>query len=985
MLELKNISRVYKQKHGPEVWALNDVSLVFPEKGMVFVLGKSGSGKSTLLNVIGGLDKYTAGDLIVKGKSTKTFKQSEFDSYRNTMIGFIFQEYNVLDDFTVGQNIGIALELQGKKAESKTINEYLDILDMQGYATRKPNTLSGGQKQRVAIARALVKNPEVIMADEPTGALDSATGKQLFETLKKLSHDKLVIVVTHDHEFAETYGDRIIEFSDGKIIRDVSKVTKEINNENKIITDDGITLKKGYELTTDDFEAINRYLRQKGSESHIRFLTNHTSFIDTKPLDIATNTNELTLIKSRLPFKSALKIGASALKHKTFRLVLSILLASTAFGMFGLTDAIGSFNRFQSTENTMMNIGLEYSAVRKINRQVYGDFAYEMNTRLTNEDLTSLNTLNDGLDFTTVINNTNTYVDSIYDKAKLSEDSLLSINTPSIVSLKTEDLETYALEMLAGTLPSTEFEIAISEFTYKVFDTFDYTSSGSVRETINTPADMIGKRLFSEYIVTGVVKTNLEMERFIVSAEDIERRPFLAFNRSQFSDYLTSSFNGAIFYHQDAYDKLIKINSVYNILGSKNHSIVTNQTTNEGIYLQTYRPLETLKDSENVIFFDSLKTLETMSDNEVIIDATAIKGLIPSFKLAVENASNELVNEIIATNANDAYIEAYLKDNYEYHGIPSASNIKPYTTWTSQEQEEYRSYYVIALLSPWGLYYRNPYQSSLVGKTVITQKVISKAQASVSAFNTNITIVDYESAQMHTTTKPISIVGVEFEYFAFANAPDDSYFTQNIYITKSLATSLELSEVNIFDRAITYHGANRALVHELVNLNKTGIGKTDSGNYFRLSNEVANLVDSIGTTLEILTSVFITIGIIFAVFAALLLINFITLSVAFKKQEIGILRAIGARGQDVSLIFLNEAGIIALINFTLATIATLVVARILNNSLFTGLGLNLSVVNVTLRQIILMLLIAFGIAALSSFIPVYRLSRKKPIDAIKGR
>lgn len=171
MLELRNISRIYKQKKGPQVAALDQVSLTFNKKGMVFILGKSGSGKSTLLNVIGGLDKYTSGDLLIKGKSTKTFTQSEFDSYRNTMIGFIFQEYNVLDDFTVGQNIGIALELQGKKADSATINEYLDLLDMLGYATRKPNTLSGGQKQRVAIARALVKNPEIIMADEPTGAL----------------------------------------------------------------------------------------------------------------------------------------------------------------------------------------------------------------------------------------------------------------------------------------------------------------------------------------------------------------------------------------------------------------------------------------------------------------------------------------------------------------------------------------------------------------------------------------------------------------------------------------------------------------------------------------------------------------------------------------------------------------------------------------------------------------------------------------------
>ena len=184
MIQLKNLSRTYKPKKGEPVKALDNVSLSIGETGMVFVLGKSGSGKSTLLNIIGGLDKYDEGDLIIQGKSTQSFKQSDFDSYRNTMIGFIFQEYNVLDEFTVAQNIGLALELQGCKATNEAISEISLAVDLEGYAKRKPNELSGGQKQRVAIARALVKDPKVIMADEPTGALDSETGKQVLETLK---------------------------------------------------------------------------------------------------------------------------------------------------------------------------------------------------------------------------------------------------------------------------------------------------------------------------------------------------------------------------------------------------------------------------------------------------------------------------------------------------------------------------------------------------------------------------------------------------------------------------------------------------------------------------------------------------------------------------------------------------------------------------------------------------------------------------------
>ena len=210
MLEVRNLSKIYKStvKNGVDTKALDDVSLTFPEKGMVFLLGKSGSGKSTLLNVCGGLDAPTSGEIIVKGKSSKSFSQSDFDSYRNTFIGFIFQEYNILNEFSVEDNIALALELQGKPKDKRVIAELLEQVDLSGFAKRKPNTLSGGQKQRIAIARALVKSPEIIMADEPTGALDSATGKQVFDTLKKLSADSYqrralfygnLVAVAHSH------------------------------------------------------------------------------------------------------------------------------------------------------------------------------------------------------------------------------------------------------------------------------------------------------------------------------------------------------------------------------------------------------------------------------------------------------------------------------------------------------------------------------------------------------------------------------------------------------------------------------------------------------------------------------------------------------------------------------------------------------------------------------------------------------------------
>ena len=273
MIEVRNLRKTYKPKKGKAVEALKGINLKFEEKGLVFILGKSGSGKSTLLNLLGGLDKFDEGEIIIKGKSSEKFTQSDFDSYRNTFIGFIFQEYNILNDFTVGANIALAMELQGKKPTKESLIQILDEVDLEGYAGRKPNELSGGQKQRVAIARALIKNPEIIMADEPTGALDSNTGKQVFDTLKKLSKDKLVIVVSHDRDFAEQYGDRVIELADGEVISDIKKYIAKPSNLSEgidIIEDKIIHIKSGYELTEQDLKMINEYLRNnKNSDSFI--------------------------------------------------------------------------------------------------------------------------------------------------------------------------------------------------------------------------------------------------------------------------------------------------------------------------------------------------------------------------------------------------------------------------------------------------------------------------------------------------------------------------------------------------------------------------------------------------------------------------------------------------------------------------------------------------------------------------------------------
>ncbi|MBR5754977.1 MAG: ABC transporter ATP-binding protein, partial [Erysipelotrichaceae bacterium] len=247
MLQIRNISKTYKTGSLVQK-ALDDVSLNFRRNEFVAILGPSGSGKTTLLNIIGGLDRYDEGDLIINGISTKDYRDRDWDSYRNHTIGFVFQSYNLIPHQTILSNVELALTIGGikRKERKKRALKALREVGLEDQANKRPNQMSGGQMQRVAIARALVNDPHILLADEPTGALDSKTSVQVMELLKEVAKDRLVVMVTHNPDLANRYANRIVNLNDGQITYDSNPY-----------------------LTEDDITSQNR----KAKRAHMSFLT----------------------------------------------------------------------------------------------------------------------------------------------------------------------------------------------------------------------------------------------------------------------------------------------------------------------------------------------------------------------------------------------------------------------------------------------------------------------------------------------------------------------------------------------------------------------------------------------------------------------------------------------------------------------------------------------------------------------------------------
>ena len=336
MIKIDNVSRLYPGE--PPVKALDEVNLTFPEKGMVFIIGKSGSGKSTMLNILAGFDKPTMGDIVFNGRKLNELSYVELDYYRNSTIGFIFQDYCLVETFTAYQNIRMSYDYQNKKASKKEMDEILASVGMEGYGKRLPKQLSAGQKQRIAIARALAKDPKVLLADEPTGNLDSKTTVQILDLLKEISKERLVIIVSHNKNDAVKYGDRIIELSNGKVKSDKCR-NENFDNTYKSF-DNEVTLPAKGRLTDEQLAEINEKIKK--NKGKIKLSKELDEFLDYPNLDDSNEKYES--VKTKMGWLNVLKYSWLFFKNHLLSFALVIMIVTCLIVTLSISIQFANYN-----------------------------------------------------------------------------------------------------------------------------------------------------------------------------------------------------------------------------------------------------------------------------------------------------------------------------------------------------------------------------------------------------------------------------------------------------------------------------------------------------------------------------------------------------------------------------------------------------------------------------------------------------------------
>ena len=893
MLQIRDIRKTYSTGK-VRVEALKGISLDFPEKGLVFIVGKSGSGKSTLLNIIGGLDKMSSGEIVIDGKSTSQFSKSDFDAFRNYYIGFIFQDFNLIDEISVYDNISLALKIQAKGHDTNTIEDALKMVGLEGLGYRKPNELSGGQRQRVSIARALVKDPNIILADEPTGALDSKTGEALILTLKNLSKDKLVIVVTHDEEMALNYGDEIFEIKDGKVFNHiVSNDELNINNKeeilpnlvkynynSEILSEEEITSKLQEDIT--NYVCINTsketvslaysdafpYLYERKEETS-RF--KEAELESTSDL-IKTNDKKIKN-RAKIKINECIKMALQSFKRKRNRFVALILLSILSLYLFSIGWLLSTINipNIVANKSTEINLPISYICQKEDKSWYNSKLAFDEETRLELIE-------------------------------KYGQEFAYSMN--------------FSLKYVNPSLTSNSI-FAMNYFT-GLIEIDDVTKLGfEVKGKVNPSLDEV---IITDYAASELIRTG-----------------FVGYDNDELK----------ILYLNNSDDILNKKIAIENVYGNYNYYKVV------GIVDTDYEKYQHLisKDITMAYLDEEANNFEILKDNVYS-------------KLFVCN--NFLTNNITLNVANnDGDIQIYY--TYKYHEYEYETNL--YYYYSSENGKSSIKTFDKLPLSSIAIWGEIPDKLE-DNEVIIHYDQISYMIDSNSNINefmkdfdaTEMTFMKYDNNGMiaRDITSAIDVVAVIDD--------NDSYGSDNLYVSDAFFASFveKITKVQFVDLVFELPDSNDSIQRLFNKLVNDGY---EVGEVVNVGYSIKEMIDEIGPA-------FIYVAIFFSVFAFLIVYNFISSSVKARRKEIGVLRSMGARNNDVIRIFGSEIVIMSIIIFVISLFFVNSTVKAINDTFTQVIMLSFFKCSFIYFVCLLFLVIA-------SIIPLIKILKNNPIDAIR--
>ena len=983
MLRLKDIVKKYYVAD-TEVNALKGINLSFRKNEFVSILGPSGCGKTTTLNIIGGLDKYTSGDLFINGVSTKEFNDRDWDVYRNHRVGFIFQAYNLIPHQTILQNVELALTIAGisKEEREERARVVLDQVGLKGQYNKKPNQLSGGQCQRVAIARALVNNPEILLADEPTGALDSETSVQIMDLIKKIAEDRLVIMVTHNPELAEKYSTRIVRLKDGEVIEDTNPFSEEeeiaeinqINNEDVEVIDNRKKKERAKMSFWTAFKLSFKNLMSKAKRTFMIILAGSIGIIGVATvLAVSRGVNDyIDEMQDDMLSGNPIEVGETAVDYSSFMGRSSLKDTRKALEAGDYVNVNSMIQYLVGNQEVLLNM-MTKNAINKD----YVDFVMSMPA-----EYYSAISLDYGLDITP----------NLFTEFSIGYDG---VEHPGVETKQVQSIQ--SINRLYSSLIKEMDDYAdYADIITQLTSTF--SQSVSDNDYISTQYDVVYGNLPS--------KTN---DVIIVLDEDSMLSDLLLaqlgyFTQEEFFNMVYDGLLTSLTGKEETYEDLVKsYEDAKTAAGYPTHfeyeELLGKKFTwysNDAIYSINPTPTGV----QNFFKYNYKYNSSFSSASKIELNICGIvkpkKGVSYGSLSTGFLYSDELARQMIKTNY-DTTIAKVLRD-----GI-----------YDSENDVTIHSLYGLEYNLPY--YYTNPTQNGGAGKTVT---------------NTSNTVYVGEVNQMSSLLKMFgygsSSTGYEYlnytvdlRYLAAEELPETIKFYPINFDKKDLVTDyLDLwnssNDVtfNVYDSFITssdltystvlgqktlteadrnegyYYNSDYEILHMADVSDETDLSKytfVEKTGEIKYTDNVALIINMINSMIQIVTVALVAFTALSLVVSTVMVGIITYVSVVERIKEIGVIRSLGGRKKDVSNLFTAETLMIGFSSGVFGIFVTGVLCLLINAGANAGTdGAIKSICHLTIPTAVIMILLSMFLTFIAGIMPAKNAARRDPVQALRS-